>query len=57
MVTLIFLMYDLCRTGALFTILFADDTSVYSKAKNESMVISTLNEEPLKLTYGLKPIN
>ena len=36
-------------TDALFPILFADDTSVYIEAKNESTVISTLNEELEKI--------
>ena len=45
---LLFILYinDLSNvTDALFPILFADDTSVYIEAENESMVISILNEE------------
>ena len=41
-------------TGALFLILFADDTSVYIEAENESTVISILNEELNKIGIWLK---
>ena len=37
----------------LFPILFADDTSVYTKADKESDLIKTLNEEPVKLNIWL----
>ena len=41
-------------TDALFQILFADDTSVYIEAKNESMVISILNDELANINIWLK---
>ena len=54
---LLFILYinDLSNvTDALFPILFADDTSVYIEAENESMVISILNEELNKINIWLK---
>ena len=55
--SLLFILYinDLSNvTDALFPILFADDTSVYIEAKNESMVISILNDELAKINIWLK---
>ena len=41
-------------SDVLFAILFADDTSVYIEAENESSVISILNEELKKINTWLK---
>ena len=54
---LLFILYinDLSNVSdVLFPILFADDTSVYIEAENESLVISILNEELEKINTWLK---
>ena len=54
---LLFIIYinDLSNgLDVLFQILFADDTSVYIEAENESLVISILNEEFEKINTCLK---
>ena len=56
---LLFILYinDLSNVSdVLFPILFADDTSVYIEAENESLVISILNEELEKINTWLKAI-
>ena len=45
---------SLSLSDVLFPILFADDTSVYIEAENESLVISILNEELEKINTWLK---
>ena len=54
---LLFILYinDLSNVSdVLLPILFADDTSVYIEAENESLVISILNEELEKINTWLK---
>ena len=54
--SLLFILYinDLANvSNVLFPILFADDTSVYLEADNESDLIKTLNEELAKLNICL----